>query len=69
MVAQKQRYERFVQDAEQWRLAKLARMGRGKHPNRVRAAWAWLKRLVVRRERVQQDEPLSVELALGRASE
>ena len=69
MVAQEQRYERFIQDAEQWRLAKLARKGRGKYPNRVRVAWAWLRRLVVQRGLVREGEPLSVELVPGPASE
>jgi hypothetical protein len=69
MVAQEQRYERFIQDAEQWRLAKLARMGVGKRPNRVHVAWAWIRRLVGRRGRSREEEPRPVELALRRASE
>lgn len=68
MVTQEQRYERFVQDADQWRLAKLAKMGRGPRPNWTRTTWAWLRHLVVRRAPVQKEDSRSGELVLGQAT-
>ena len=69
MVIQQQRYDRFAHDAEQWRLAKLARAGTVRPRNRVRAAWSWLKRLLDRRQRAPKQESRPVELNLRPASE
>ncbi len=65
--AQAQRHERFMQHAEQSRLAKLARVGHGRQPNRARVAWAWLRRLTVRRGPVREEKPFPIELGLGPA--
>ena len=69
MVTQQQRYERFAHDAEQWRLAKLARMAKPRPRDRVRAAWAWVRRLVSRRQRAPKQASRPVELNLRPASE
>ena len=41
-----QRYERFVEDADQARLAKQQRAGRVDRSRQALLAWVWLRRMV-----------------------